>query len=112
MEPVLFQQKNGKIWIIQNVEYNSYYRALYVANNWANNGINPGYYIPATKSNEMEMMQPVHIIYGITEEGDIYPYKENNPEHSEIYINVLQYADDSDQMGSADGRYAALIEML
>jgi hypothetical protein len=100
-EPYIYQSKDGRIYLIQNVVGADRRRALQLGKNWYDQHINTGY---ATPPGQLY----AHLIYGIAPDGVLVP-DDNQTQGSPLYINILRY-----QKGEAgmEGRYAAMLDLI
>lgn len=105
MDPYIYKDDDGKIYIIQNVVGGHLAKALNIANTWYNHRINLGSNVPPIKA------QPVHMIYGISSSSTIIPIKDRT-QGSDAYLEILYYGSQNDINIGKEGRYAAMLEIL
>ena len=99
-EPYMYQNTDGKIYIIQNVQGGDKMRALNVALTWKNERIN--------LRNDAEPIDEiyVHVIYGISPSGNLVPIEDQSKGNPE-FLRLLFY-----DIPGETGRYASMLEVL
>ena len=102
--PYLYEDEDGKIYIIQNV-FGGESKALATAKMWYTNKINLG--------NDLEPLDeiPVHMVYGISSESTLVPMEDNTDDNTEI-LRVVYYGTRSEKGLGKDGRWGAILEIL
>jgi hypothetical protein len=104
-DPYLYQDNDGKIYVIQNVVGGKKQKAINVAANWFYNKINMG---PEAEPSEYAFP---HIIYGISSSSGLTPI-EDLSEDSEEYLKILYYGTVLDKKSGKENKYAAMLEIL
>lgn len=104
-DPYLYQDINGKIYIIQNVLGGTIDKAFSVAQNWYQFKVNIGYEPTPLEST------PYHMLYGISASSTLVPIEDHTFDQNNYY-NILYYGSRSDRMLGKEGRYAAMLEIL
>jgi len=104
LEPYIYEEASGRIYLIQNVVGGKLESALAVANIWEQNKINMGAHFPPLN------VVLVHIVYGISQESTIIPLYDKTA-GSDVYLKVLYYGSEGDYMANRD-YYAAMLELL
>lgn len=104
-DPYLYEDDDGKIYIIQNVVGGSKAKALAVAYVWYNSKVNIG--------NEPDALDivPIHMIYGISAASAIIPI-EDQTHGGDVFLKLLYYGTQYDKAVGKEGRYAAMLEIL
>lgn len=102
-EPYLYQDDEGKIYIIQNV--NSLEIAYNVAEIWKKHMINTG------KDTGPLRVKPSHLLYGISPIGKIIPLEDHTIENVPFY-RILYYGTEQDRKNKVVSKYAAILEIL
>jgi hypothetical protein len=104
-DPYMYQDKDGKIYIIQNVVGGTKAKAMAVAHTWYQFRVNIGY-----EPSSLDII-PIHMIYGISPASTLIPIEDNTSE-SDIFLKLLYYGTQIDKMSGKEGRFAALLEIL
>lgn len=105
MDPYLYQDDDGRIFLVQNVVGGNLLRALTVTNFWTIHKINIGPEPPASGSS------PLYMIYGISSTATMVPIKDETNKQ-EIFEKILYYGSQADLTADKKGNYAALLELL
>ena len=105
LDPYMYKDDDGKVYIIQNVVGGLKSKALTIANNWYTNKVNLG------SDPEPSQTTPIHMIYGISPASKLIPI-EDQTRGSNIFLSLLYYGSQSDKMAGKDGRYGAILEIL
>lgn len=106
-DPYLYQDSDGKIYLIQNVIGGVRAKAMAVAKNWHDHRVNIGYEPGPLNEDEF----PINMIYGISPASTLIPI-EDNTHNNEIFIKLLYYGSASDKAEGKDARYAAMMDIL
>ena len=106
-DPYIYEDKYGKIYIIQNVigGGNSKNRALNIVENWNINHINLGY------DTDPLLTQPPHIIYGISSDFSLVPIFDQSNNHPDP-LKIFYYGNKAEYDAQIQGRYAGLLEIF
>lgn len=103
--PYLYQDEDGKIFIIQNILGGNKAKALSVATGWFNYKINLG-------SDPLPLTYiPSHMVYGISNYSTLVPI-EDQTEGGTIFVRLLYYGTQKDKISGNDDKYAAMLELL
>lgn len=105
LDPYLYKDDDGKIYIIQNVVGGLMLKALSVAKTWYEYSYNIG--------SDPEPLDevPVHMIYGISPSSTIIPI-EDHAVSLNVFLKILYYGSPSDKSIGKTSRYAAMLEIL
>ena len=104
-DPYMYQDDDGKIYIIQNVVGGGKSKAMAVAYTWANYKVNIG-----SEPSPLDI-DPVHMIYGISPASSLIPI-EDNTNAMDVFLRLVYYGSQTDKAIGKEGRYAALLEIL
>lgn len=104
-DPYIYQDEDGKIYIVQNVVGGSKAKALAVASTWAQYRVNIG-----PEPIPLDIV-PVHMIYGISSSSTLIPV-EDNTNNGDIFLKLVYYGTPSDKALGKENRYGALLEIL
>lgn len=104
LEPYLYQDEDGKIYMIQNVFTGDFQKAITTAYTWFQYKVNIG------SDPIPENITPVHMVYGISSSGNLTPIIDNT-NGSETFVRILLYESNTDKLDS-DKKYAAIFEIL
>lgn len=104
-DPYMYQDEDGKVYIIQNVIGGTKAKAMAVANTWAQFRVNIG-----AEAIPLEVV-PVHMIYGISPASILIPI-EDNTNNGTAFLKLVYYGTHNDKAIGKEGRYAALLEIL
>jgi len=104
-DPYLYQDENGKIYIVQNVVGGSKAKALAVANTWYQYHVNIG-----SEPAPLDII-PIHMIYGISPASILIPI-EDNTNGSNVFLRLLYYGTQADKAAGKEGRFGAILEIL
>lgn len=104
-DPYMYQDEDGKIYIIQNVVGGSKAKAISVAHTWYQFRVNIG-----SEPSPLEIV-PIHMIYGISSASTLIPI-EDNTAGSDTFLKLVYYGSQADKMSGKDGRFAAMLEIL
>jgi hypothetical protein len=104
-DPYIYQDEDGRIFIVQNVTGGNLGKAVAVAMSWYTGSTNPGPDVAAT--DEM----PIHMIYGISASSTIIPIEDMTGDE-ENFLKILYYGSQGDYLVKKAGRYAAMLEIL
>lgn len=96
--PILYMDKNKRIYIVQNTSAAGKLNALHVGKIWAEKNVNPGFLTKALDPN----LVPPHFVYIIAVNEQIMPI-ENHTGNYDAYVNIISYSDD---------RYGTLLPLL
>lgn len=105
IDPMLFRDEDGKIYIIQNPVGGSRMKALSIANVWYYQRINIG------NSPEPIKDYPVHLIYAISSNSTLTAI-DNTTRGSSIYVKILYYGSPQEYNSGKLARYGALLDIL
>lgn len=105
MEPYIYQDSDGKIYLIQNVSGGSKEKAFYVATEWYNQHINYGF-----NAGQGRKLDLAHMIFGILSHT-LEPV-DDQTQGSEIYLRIIYYGTREDYNAKKDAKYAAMLELL
>jgi hypothetical protein len=101
MQPYIFKNSDGAIYLVQNVLDGKKSRAMNVAFNWFTERINLGSRAPDSDQ------EWIHLVYRVTPDGTLIPM-EDNTAGNEKYLKLINYV----PYGQKEGRYGALLELL
>lgn len=103
--PYMYQDNDGKVYIIQNVVGGGVAKAMAVAHTWYTYHINLG--------NDPSPMDttPIHMIYGISPGSKLIPI-EDITNGSDTFLKILYYGTQTDKEVGKAGRYGAILEIL
>lgn len=104
-DPYLYQDEDGKIYIIQNVVGGTRAKALAVAQTWFNYKVNIG-----SEPIPLDVI-PIHMIYGLSAASTIIPI-EDNTGGADVFLKLLYYGTQADRAAGKEGRYSAILEIL
>ena len=104
-DPYMYQDEDGKIFIIQNVVGGTKAKALAVAHTWYNFRVNIG-----SEPSPLDIV-PIHMIYGISPASTLIPI-EDNTNGGEAFLKLVYYGTHGDKLAGKEARYAALLEIL
>jgi hypothetical protein len=106
-DPYLYQDEDGKIYIVQNVVGGTKSKALAVANTWAY----PQYRVNIGSDPIPLDIVPVHMIYGISPASTLVPI-EDNTNGGDAFLKLIYYGSQADKAAGKEGRYGALLNVL
>lgn len=104
-DPYMYQDEDGKIYVIQNVVGGTKAKALAVAHTWYNYRVNIG-----SEPSALEIV-PIHMIYGISPASTLIPI-EDNTNGNDVFLRLVYYGTQTDKQAGKEGRYAAMLEIL
>lgn len=104
-DPFMYQDEDGKIYIIQNVVGGTMAKAIAVANTWHGFRVNIGY-----NPTPLDIV-PIHMVYGLSPASTLIPI-EDNTNGADVFLKLLYYGTQADKAMGKDGRYAAILEIL
>lgn len=105
LNPYIYQNENGKYYIIQNVVGGTKEKALEVARIWFEYNYNIG-------SNPIVSEGiPIHIVYCISPNLTLIPI-EDNTNNLEPYVEILYYGTPIDKFAQRNNPYAAMLELI
>lgn len=105
MDPYLYLDEDGKIFIVQNVIGGNLRKVLTLTTHWDSYKINIGSDPPSSGS------ESLYMIYGISSTSTLVPVKDLTAKQ-EIFQRVLYYGTQAEFDAGKDGKYAALLELL
>lgn len=105
-DPYMYEDDDGKIYIIQNVLGGSKSKAMAVAQNWYDYKVNIGY----ERVDPLDSF-PIHMIYGISSASTLIPV-EDQTNDANIFLKLVYYGSYADKIANKEGRYAAMLEIL
>jgi hypothetical protein len=104
-DPILYQNDDAKIYLIQNVIGGNKSKALTVAKNWLDHKVNMG-------SDPLPLgYVPAHLVYGISPSSTLQPI-EDHTNGEEIFLKVLYYGNQSEKFSGKENPYAAMLDLL
>ena len=105
--PYIYQDTDGKIYIIQNVIGGSIEKAFAVSDTWINQQINVG-----ADPKPLDLTSP-YILYGLSSSSTLTPieYKGDIVEEQTVR-KILYYGIQADRRINQGGRHAALLQIL
>jgi len=103
--PYLYRDKDGRIFMIQNVEAGSINRAITTANVWSDYKVNIGF-----NSSDDKRDIP-HIIYAIDEAAKLIIVK-NNTLNNPKFERILYYGSATDFASGKEAKYGAMLPLL
>ena len=107
VDPYMYRDEDGKIYIIQNVIGGSQNKALAVAQTWEQYKVNVGNDpIPLDNTNP-----PVHMVYGISPSSTMIPIQDNTNNYDN-FLSIVYYGSQVDKVMGNPGRYGALLRVL
>lgn len=104
-DPYMYQDEDGKIYIIQNVIGGSKAKALAVAQTWHYYRVNIGSEPSPLDTN------PIHMIYGISPSSHLIPI-EDNTLGQDVFIKLVYYGTPTDKAIGKEACYAVILEIL
>jgi len=101
LEPFIYRDVDGKIYLIQNVIGGELSRAFTAAVDWYNRKFNSG-----SQSKQFEGT-PAYMVYAVNDSGIIVPFQDKTG-GNDLYVKILRYGvSDLD-----NGRYAAILDLI
>jgi hypothetical protein len=104
-DPYMYQDDDGKIYIVQNVVGGSKAKALAVAYTWYQYRVNIG-----SEPSALDIV-PIHMIYGISPASSLVPI-EDNTEGGDTFLKLVYYGTQADKAIGKEARFGALLEIL
>ena len=104
-DPYMYQDEDGKIYIIQNVVGGTKSKAIAVANTYYQYRVNIG-----SEPTPLDII-PIHMIYGISPASILIPI-EDNTNGGNSFLKLVYYGTHADKLSGKEGRYAAMLEIL
>ncbi|CAH6421734.1 Hypothetical protein HVR_LOCUS1374 [uncultured virus] len=104
-DPYMYQDDDGKIFIIQNVVGGTKAKALAVAQTWYDYRVNIG-----SEPQPLNIV-PIHMVYGVSPASTLIPV-EDLTGGSNFFLKLVYYGTYADKLAGKEGRYAAILEIL
>lgn len=104
-DPYMYQDEDGKIYIVQNVVGGTRAKAMAVAYTWHQYRVNIG-----SEPTPLDIV-PIHMVYGISPSSSLIPI-EDNTEGGDIFLKLIYYGTQADKAGGKEARFGALLEIL
>jgi hypothetical protein len=105
LDPYMYQDDDGRIYIVQNVVGGGISKSIAVSDIWYNYHINIGS-DPVASETVLS-----HMIYGISPASTLIPI-EDNTSGDEVFHKLIYYGSQSDKAAGIESRYGALLEIL
>ena len=105
LDPYMYRDEDGRVYIIQNVVGGSQNKALTTAQTWEQYKVNIG-----SDPVPLEAM-PVHMVYGISPSSTMVPIQDNTNNY-ENFVSILYYGSQLDKVQGYSGRSAAVLRVL
>lgn len=110
-DPFIYQDEDGRIYIIQNVVGGSKLKALAVAKTWIEHHVNVGADPALQDIADLQENVPVHMLYGISPSAVLIPI-EDQTLNSPVFLRLVYYGSHIDKAVGKEARYGAMLEIL
>ena len=104
-DPYMYQDNDGKIYIVQNVVGGNKAKAMAVAQTWYQHRVNIG-----AEPSPLDIV-PIHMIYGISPASTLIPI-EDQTHGADVFLKLVYYGSQVEKAAGKEGRYAAMLEIL
>lgn len=104
-DPYMYEDNDGKIYIIQNVVGGTKAKALAVSQTWYQFRVNIG-----SEPTPLDVV-PIHMIYGISPSSTMIPI-EDNTNGADVFLKLMYYGTQADKAAGKEARYGSVLEIL